>query len=66
MREVVPRSSHVDFSRAPAGIAGYIGDGGAFMPMVAFADAYADQSQHDPARLVEPITDGVIPAEEGI
>jgi uncharacterized protein (DUF2252 family) len=50
-----------------ARIAGYIGSGATFgKAMVAFADAYADQTEHDHARLVEAITDGVIPAEEGI
>jgi uncharacterized protein (DUF2252 family) len=50
-----------------ARIAGYIGSGATFgKAMVAFADACADQTEHDHARLVEAITDGVIPAEEGI
>lgn len=53
-------------ARARSGDAA-IGRGATFgKAMLAFADAYADQTEHDHARLVEAITDGVIPAEEGI
>lgn len=51
----------------PAGIAGYTSSGGTLRKaLLAFADAYADQTQRDHARLVEAIKDGVIPAKEGI
>jgi hypothetical protein len=50
----------------PARHAGYISSGGTFRKaMLAFADAYADQTRRDHARLVEAIKGGIIPAEEG-
>jgi uncharacterized protein (DUF2252 family) len=48
-------------------IAGYIGSGATFgKAMLAFAEAYADQTERDHARLVAAINDGLIPAEAGI
>ncbi|MET0144950.1 MAG: DUF2252 family protein [Ilumatobacteraceae bacterium] len=48
-------------------IAGYISSGATFgKAMLAFAEAYADQTERDHAQIVAAITDGLIPAEEGI
>jgi uncharacterized protein (DUF2252 family) len=48
-------------------IAGYIGTGTTFQKaMVAFAQAYADQTERDHARLVGAIKDGVIAAQAGV
>ena len=48
-------------------IAGYIGNSDVFhRAMLAFADAYADQTERDHALLVAAIDDGLVPAEPGI
>lgn len=48
-------------------ISGYIGSGNSFgKAMLAFAEAYADQTDRDHALLVAAINDGLIPAEGGI
>jgi len=49
----------------PAEISGYLGSGDGFDRAIAkFADAYADQTQRDHARLVEEIAAGRVPAEK--
>jgi len=48
-------------------ISGYIGSGNSFgKAMLAFSEAYADQTERDHALLVTAIKDGAVPAEEGI
>jgi hypothetical protein len=48
-------------------IAGYIGTGTSFRKaIVAFAEAYADKTERDHARLVGAIDDGLIPAQAGV
>ncbi len=54
LREGVPRSSHADFTPAPS------------RAVLAFAEAYADQTERDHALLVAGINDGLVPAEAGI
>ena len=50
----------------PAAIAGYIGKGRRFdEAMGAFARCYADQTEQDHQQLVDAITAGMIPAEDG-
>ena len=48
-------------------ISGSIGSGHSFgKAMLAFAEAYADQTERDHALLVSASKDGAVPAEEGI
>jgi uncharacterized protein (DUF2252 family) len=48
-------------------IAGYIGSGSTFgKAMVAFAEAYADQTERDHALLVAAVKDGLVPAAAGV
>ncbi len=50
----------------PSAIAGYIGKGRRFDEAIgAFARRYADQTERDHAQLVEAISQGAVPAEQG-
>jgi hypothetical protein len=50
----------------PAKIAGYLGAGDVFdSAIVAFANAYADQTERDHAALVAAVKSGRLPAETG-
>jgi uncharacterized protein (DUF2252 family) len=54
-------------SGEPAEIAGYLGDDDAFDDAIGrFADAYADQTEHDHAAFQDAIKDGRIAAESGV
>jgi uncharacterized protein (DUF2252 family) len=59
--------AHARSGGQAAEIAGYIGTGGVFAEAItAFAEAYADQTERDYARLVEAIGSGKVQAIEGM